>query len=146
MLLIKKKSHHQNETTFSEWLIICQQLLPYAVMLWNLIQGLGRLLVPHHLLKGFFSFFKCTKMNIPVFLFTSPLRIKSIHDIYTPLTTVAKAYSHLPPHWPSGQGIRLETGRSGVRIQFVTGFFQVESYQWLKNWHSSGYPARRLAL
>ena len=24
--------------------------------------------------------------------------------------------------------------------------FQVESYQWLKNWHSSGYPARRLAL
>ena len=22
----------------------------------------------------------------------------------------------------------------------------VESYQWLKNWHSSGYPARRLAL
>ena len=25
-------------------------------------------------------------------------------------------------------------------------FFGVESYQWLKNWHSSGYPARRLAL
>ena len=25
-------------------------------------------------------------------------------------------------------------------------FFRVESYQWLKNWHSSGYPARRLAL
>ena len=24
--------------------------------------------------------------------------------------------------------------------------FGVESYQWLKNWHSSGYPARRLAL
>ena len=26
------------------------------------------------------------------------------------------------------------------------GFFRVESYQWLKNRHSSGYPARRLAL
>ena len=25
-------------------------------------------------------------------------------------------------------------------------FFGVESNQWLKNWHSSGYPARRLAL
>ena len=25
-------------------------------------------------------------------------------------------------------------------------FFGVESYQWLKNWHSSGYPARRQAL
>ena len=25
-------------------------------------------------------------------------------------------------------------------------FFRVKSYQWLKNWHSSGYPARRLAL
>ena len=26
------------------------------------------------------------------------------------------------------------------------GFFRVESYQWLKNWLSSGYPARHLAL
>ena len=25
-------------------------------------------------------------------------------------------------------------------------FFRVESCQWLKNWHSSGFPARRLAL
>ena len=25
-------------------------------------------------------------------------------------------------------------------------FFEVESHQWLKNWYSSGYPARRLAL
>ena len=25
-------------------------------------------------------------------------------------------------------------------------FVGVESYQWLQNWHSSGYPARRLAL
>ena len=28
----------------------------------------------------------------------------------------------------------------------LTLFFGVESYQWLKNWHSSGYPYRRLAL
>ena len=51
-----------------------------------------------------------------------------------------------PPRWPSGLGVRLGSGRSGLRIPLVTGFFRVESYQWLKNWHSSGYPARRLAL
>ena len=48
--------------------------------------------------------------------------------------------------WPSGQGVRLGNRRSGVRIPLATGFFRVESYQWLKNWHSSGYPAWRLAL
>ena len=31
-------------------------------------------------------------------------------------------------------------------ILLATGFFQIESYQWLKNWYSSGYPTRRLAL
>ena len=48
--------------------------------------------------------------------------------------------------WPSGWGIRLESGRSWVPIPLATGFFGVESYQWLQNWQSSGYPARRLAL
>ena len=51
-----------------------------------------------------------------------------------------------PPPWPSGEGVRLGSGRSGFRIPLGTGFFRVESFQWLKNWHSSGYPARRLAL
>ena len=60
-----------------------------------------------------------------------------------------------PPCWPSGYSIRLKSGRSGVWIPltmgffgsvFATGFFRVELYQWLKNWHSSGYPARRLGL
>ena len=34
----------------------------------------------------------------------------------------------------------------GVRVLLAPGFFWVESYQWLKYWHSSGYPARHLAL
>ena len=51
-----------------------------------------------------------------------------------------------PPRWPSRYGVRLESGRSGVRIPLATGFFRVESYQWLKHWHSSGYPARRPAF
>ena len=37
-------------------------------------------------------------------------------------------------------------GGSGFESRLRLDFFGVESYQWLKNWHSSGYPARRLAL
>ena len=40
-----------------------------------------------------------------------------------------------------------EKGRPGVQLLLAPwGFFQVESHQWLKNWHSCGYSARRLAL
>ena len=42
--------------------------------------------------------------------------------------------------------LHLGSGRSGVRITLATGFFRVDSYQWLKNWHSRGYPARRLTV
>ena len=31
-------------------------------------------------------------------------------------------------------------------ILLAMGFFWVKSFQWLKHWHSSGYPARRVAL
>ena len=34
----------------------------------------------------------------------------------------------------------------GFESRLRQDFSGVESYQWLKNWHSSGYPARRLAL
>ena len=36
-----------------------------------------------------------------------------------------------PTRWPSGLGVRLGSGRPGVRIPLATGFFRVESYQWL---------------
>ena len=51
-----------------------------------------------------------------------------------------------PPRWPSGKASasRAEDPRFESRLR--RDFFGVESYQWLKNWHSSGYPARRLAL
>ena len=35
---------------------------------------------------------------------------------------------------------------SGLESRLQRDFSEVESYQWLKTWHSSGYPARRLAL
>ena len=34
----------------------------------------------------------------------------------------------------------------GFESRLPRDFSGVESYQWLKNWHSSGYPASRLAL
>ena len=43
--------------------------------------------------------------------------------------------------------IYMESGRSRVWFLLAPcGFFQVESYQWLKYWHSSDYPAKCLAL
>ena len=37
-------------------------------------------------------------------------------------------------------------GDPGFESRLRQDFFGVKSYQWLKNWHSSGYPARRLAI
>ena len=52
-----------------------------------------------------------------------------------------------PPRWPSGKGVRLESGRSGLQFPLaVWGFYWVKSYQCRKIWHTSGYPTRRLAL
>ena len=34
----------------------------------------------------------------------------------------------------------------GFEFRLCWDFSRVESYQWLQNWHSSGYPARHLAL
>ena len=34
----------------------------------------------------------------------------------------------------------------GLESRLRRDFPGVESYQWLQNWHSSGYPARRLVL
>ena len=34
----------------------------------------------------------------------------------------------------------------GFESRLLRDFSGKELYQWLKNWHSSGYPARRLAL
>ena len=49
----------------------------------------------------------------------------------------------LPPHWPSGKASTLRAEDPGFESRLCQDFFGVESYQWLKNWHSSGYPARR---
>ena len=48
-----------------------------------------------------------------------------------------------------GQVVKASASRAedpGFESHLCQDFFGVESYQWLKNWHSSDYPARRLAL
>ena len=52
----------------------------------------------------------------------------------------------VPPRWPSGKASASRAEDPGFKSRLRRDFFRVESYQWLKNWHSSGYPARRLAL
>ena len=52
----------------------------------------------------------------------------------------------LPPRWPSGKASASRAEDPGFESRLRWDFFGVESYQWLKNWHSSGYPARRLVL
>ena len=51
-----------------------------------------------------------------------------------------------PPRWPSGKASTSRAEGPGFESRLRRDFFGVESYQWLKHWHSSGYPARRLAL
>ena len=52
-----------------------------------------------------------------------------------------------PLRWPSGKDVRLESIRSWVQFLLAPWeFFWVESYQRLKNGHSSGCPARHMAL
>ena len=39
------------------------------------------------------------------------------------LTDRSHFFSARPPRWPSGEGVRLGSGRSGVRIPLAKGFF-----------------------
>ena len=51
-----------------------------------------------------------------------------------------------PPRWPSGKASASRAEDPGFESRLRRDFFGVESYQWLKSWHSSGYPAGPLAL
>ena len=47
-----------------------------------------------------------------------------------------------------GLVVKVSTSRVEIRCSnpACDGFFWVESFQWLKHWHSNGHPSRRLAL
>ena len=51
-----------------------------------------------------------------------------------------------PPCWRSGKASASRAEDPGFESRLWRDFLGVESYQWLKNGHSSGYPARHLAL
>ena len=52
---------------------------------------------------------------------------------------------HQPHRWPCVRRPPREREIS-IWTRLALGSFGVESYQWLKHWHSSGSPARRLVL
>ena len=56
---------------------------------------------------------------------------------------------YTPPNNLVGLVVKASASRAedpGFESRLRRDFSGVESYQWLKNWHSSDYPARRLAL
>ena len=57
--------------------------------------------------------------------------------------------AELPPFYQTGLVVKASASRAedpGFESRLRWDFSGAKSYQWLKNWHSSGYPARRLAL
>ena len=77
--------------------------------------------------------------------------LSSRYSASTQILPVAKPYGSLsvrvgPPRWPSGKASASIAEDPGFESRLRRDFVGVESYQRLKNWHSSGYPARRLAL
>ena len=65
------------------------------------------------------------------------------------LTSLSRVLLHFPWDRLVGLVVKASASRAedpGFESRLRREFFGVESYQWLKNWHSSGYPARRLAL
>ena len=54
-----------------------------------------------------------------------------------------------PPNRLAGLVAKASTSRAdgpGFESRLRRDFSGVESYQWLENWHSSGYPAKRLTF
>ena len=71
--------------------------------------------------------------------------ILSVIDYGLALITMSQS-SLRPHHRPSGKASTSRAEGPGFESRLGRDFFRVESYQWLQNWHSSGFPARRLAL
>ena len=66
------------------------------------------------------------------------------HTCFTPSLSSLPEVDRLVGLMVKASASRAEGPRFESRLR--RDFFGVESYQWLQNWHSSGYPARRLAL
>ena len=63
------------------------------------------------------------------------------------LDTLWIVFRYVPPYWPGGLGVRVESCRPWVQFPLsLWGIFQVMLFQSLRNGHSSGYPARHLVL
>ena len=81
----------------------------------------------------------------------SPVCLQSPYDCPRSGTNVGLVELRSFPTSDRLVGLVVEASASraedpGFESRLRRDFFGVESYQWLKNWHSSGYPARSLAL
>ena len=74
------------------------------------------------------------------------LPTEQTHSVWYILVTLGCNPVYPPPRWPSGKASALRAEDPGFESRLPRDFFGVKSYQWLQNWHSSGYPARHLAL
>ena len=78
------------------------------------------------------------------------LIIVVIHRVsrYCHLQMVIRILPTVQWYWVHLFTLPLSASRAedpGFESRLHQDFFGVESYQWFQNWHSSGYPARRLA-
>ena len=73
--------------------------------------------------------------------------VNNLREIGSPSLSIeisSEAWHHLVGLVVKASASRVED--PGFESRLRRDFFRVKSYQWLKNWYSSGYPARRLAL
>ena len=86
------------------------------------------------------DWWKATQLNLP--------RQKRVNIFLTKKIQLHCVTFHVS-HRFVGLVVKASASRAedpGFESRLCRDFSGVESYQWLKNWHSSGYPARRLAL
>ena len=67
-------------------------------------------------------------------------------SVSLPLCSLHPLLLPRPPCWPSGKASASRAEDPGFESRLRQDLFGVESYHWLKNWHSSDNPARRLAF
>ena len=82
--------------------------------------------------------------TLRLYLIWSSLCIMASH--YIVCQAVIVSVRQWSPRWSSGKASTSRAEGPGFKSRLRQDFFGVESYQWLKNCLSSGYPARRQAL
>ena len=82
------------------------------------------------LLSRFHSLVRVSVVTIQMWFSKSVSMSIALHYSVPYKSAARHSFSRVrPPRWPSSKGVRLESGRSGVRNPLATGFFRIKSYQ-----------------